>query len=478
VIPRRRPAAAAVVLVLSSCYALSGCSGSDGAQPGASGVGDPYFPDLGNGGYDARHYSLALAYAADTGRLTGTAEMTARATAHLSAFNLDLAGLAVASATVDGAPAVVSRAGTELTLRPRHHLARGRTFRTVVRYSGVPRRIIDPDGSAEGWLASDDHRRVEALGEPSGSMTWFPSDNHPSDKATYDIRVTVPSALKAVSNGELRSTSDTEPGVTTYAWHTAEPMASYLATVVIGPYETHASPETRQPGGSATSHSGHGPAVFTAVDPTVAPAGRRLLTALPAVMSWEEETFGPFPFSSTGLIIGRPADAAYALETQNRPFLPGPTDVVTLVHELAHQWYGDSVTPATWRDMWLNEGFATYAEWLWQDHQKGQGHVPIARSFAAAYDDPAEWAFPPGRPRSAADLSQPPVYGRGAMVLQRVRREVGDATFFRILRGWPAAHRHGNASTADFTAYAELLSGRDLSRVWQDWLYGDRKPHL
>lgn len=430
-------------------------------EPGAAGVGDPYFPGLGNGGYDVRHYGLTLDWNPDSGRLTGTAKITARATQDLSAFNLDLAGMTVTSTTVDGERAASSRAGSELTLRPARGLERGSTFVTVVRYSGVPKRITDADGSAEGWLRTGG--RVAALGEPTGSMAWFPGNNHPSDKAAYDVRVTVPDGLTAVSNGELTHTTRVGGGRTAFTWHSPEPMASYLATVAIGPYETH------------RRRTGTGPAgtVFTAVDPAVAKRSAGLLAALPGIVEWEERMFGPYPFSSTGVIIGREQDAQYALETQTRPFLPGPTDVSTLVHELSHQWFGDSVTPKSWRDMWLNEGFATYAEWLWSERTD---HKPVAESFDEAYADATNWTFPPARPRSAADISQPPVYGRGAMVLQRLRLAVGDTTFFRILHDWPQTHRHGNASTADFTSYAEKESGKNLDGVWNAWLYGETKP--
>ncbi|MEW1722842.1 M1 family metallopeptidase [Streptomyces sp. NPDC093109] len=486
-----RPPAATrpLVLPLVLLVLASGCTG-DGTRAaagpagpaghvGAAGLGDPYFPGLGNGGYDVEHYGLTLDYTPATGRLKGVAEITARATQDLGAFNLDFAGMTVDSATVDGASAAVRRDGTELTLRPRARLGRGDTFRTVVRYSGVPRRITDADGSQEGWLvdAAEDGRRVVALGEPTGSMAWFPGNHHPSDKASYDITVTVPAGLglKAVSNGELRS-ERTRDGRTSFAWHEPAPMASYLATVAIGPYRTKATAGTKNV-----------VPLYTAVDPTVVNDSAALLAAVPRVMKWSERNFGPYPFSSGGLIIGRPGDAEYALETQTRPFLPGPTATETLVHEVAHQWFGNSVTPKTWRDMWLSEGFATYAEWLWLAETEG---VPVGDSFAEAYADQANWAFPPAVPPSAARISDPPVYGRGAMVLQRVREAVGDDTFFRIVRGWAREHRHGNAGTGDFTAYVEReaggsgasgpsgTAGRKLESVWDAWLYGKAKPPL
>ncbi|MEU6143036.1 M1 family metallopeptidase [Streptomyces sp. NPDC047081] len=452
---------------------LAACSAGVNGTPGGSGVHDPYFPKAGNGGYDVTHYDLKLAYIPgddSAGHLTGTATLTARATKDLTAFDLDLKGLDVEDVTVEGKRARWNRAGQELTIRPHDDLTDTETFRVTVRYSGTPQTLTDADGSHEGWLSTADG--ALALGEPVGSMTWFPSNNHPSDKATYDIEVTVPKGLQAVSNGELTSETATTGGRTTYSWHTAEPMATYLATVAVGHYDI-----TRY-----TIGKNRLPA-YVAVDPTEAKASRKVLAKLPEIMEWEEYNFGPYPFSSTGAIVDRGEDAEYALETQNRPVFPGAPDTETLVHELAHQWYGDSVTPKTWRDMWLNEGFATYAEWLWDEDHGGD---TAQQTFDALYkgdyyDDPADnkaiWAFPPARPSSAAHISDSPVYDRGAMVLHKIRETVGDDTFYDIIQGWAATHRHGNADTADFTAYVEKKApDKDFEEIWKDWLYGDGRP--
>ncbi|MFE0426720.1 M1 family metallopeptidase, partial [Streptomyces sp. NPDC058953] len=336
----------------------------------------------------------------------------------------------------------------------------GAHFRTVVRYSGLPRAITDADGSKEGWLRTA--TGAVALGEPAGSAAWFPGNHHPSDKATYDLAITVPKGVTAVSNGDLARRSTTGRGDTTFVWRSAEPMASYLATLAIGPYEIT---RTRTEGGLP---------VIGAADAAVVEATRGVAKRVPEFLDWAAGRFGPYPFSTAGVIAVPDGVAAYALETQNRPVIPaGMFDVPTVVHELAHQWYGNSVSPATWKDIWLNEGFATYAEWLWAEDREG---TPAADSFAEAFADDANWAFPPAEPPSAEQLTEAPVYGRGAMVLHQVRRAVGDRVFFELLRGWPAAHRHGNASTADFTAYAEKLSGKDLDKVWDVWLYGDGRP--
>ncbi|GGY27410.1 metallopeptidase [Streptomyces djakartensis] len=464
---RLLPALTAVPLTLTLA-ALTACGAGVHGVPGGSGVRDPYFPKAGNGGYDVSHYGLRLAYTPDAHHLTGTATLTARATKGLSAFNLDLRGLKVEAVTVGGVAARWNRAGQELTVRPRDDIRQGERFRVTVRYSGAPETVTDPDGSEEGWLRTTDG--VLALGEPTGSMTWFPGNHHPSDKAAYDLTVTVPRGLQAVSNGELRSET-TANGRTTFRWHTAEPMASYLATLAIGDFDI------------SRSRTGDGLPLYTAVDPAETEASRPVLGRIPEVLRWAERRFGPYPFSAGGAIVDRAPEVGYALETQSRPVFPDAPDMTFLVHEFAHQWYGDSVTPRSWRDMWLNEGFATYAEWLWEEDHGGES---TQETFDALYsgdyfdteeDGEAIWEFPPAEPPDAARISEPPVYLRGAMVLQQVRQAVGDDGFWRILRGWAAEYRHGNAGTDDFTRFVEKQApGVDFDGIWEDWLYGEGKP--
>ncbi|OKJ60269.1 metallopeptidase [Streptomyces sp. CB02009] len=448
----------ALALLAGGCTEATG--GVRGA-PGSAGLRDPYFPKLGNGGYDVGHYALTLAYDPGTGRLDGTAEITARATQDLSAFNLDLAGLTVEGASVDGEPAAVNRAGNELTLRPREEIRDGAEFRTTVSYGGVPEPVTDADGSREGWLRTDDG--AVAVGEPAGSMTWFPGNHHPSDKASYELALTVPAGLEALSNGVRTARRTEADGRVTTEWRAAEPMASYLATVAIGRYAT----STAAPG------SGTVP-VLTAAERPIAAATAPLRGEIPEIIARQERRFGPYPFSTAGAIVTEDGPLGYALETQTRPVFPAAAfDRTTLVHELAHQWFGNSVSPASWRDLWLNEGFATYAEWLYTEEYE---HVPARTHFERAFAQEANWAFPPAAPPAAENLFDPPVYQRGAMVLHKLRETVGDETFDEILRGWPAKYRHANASTDDFTAYAESVAGRGLDELWDVWLYGDGKP--
>ena len=482
---RLRPPPRAASTLLLACGLLAGCLTSCSGGPGPSaagptaslppgagrpGVGDRLFPDAGNGGYDVTHYGLDLSYDPGSGRLRGTAVISATATQRLTRFNLDLAGLHVDRVTVGGRAAQARREGTELVVRPAAPIGRSARFETTVVYQGVPRTLTDADGSREGWFRTDDG--ALALGEPVGSMAWFPGNHHPSDKAAYDITVTVPAALTAVSNGQLLTDRRTG-GRRTFHWRTAEPMASYLATVAIGRFDVSRS---RTPAGLP---------LYTAVDPRSDDrATAAALRRIPEILAWESGLFGPYPFASSGAIVdhlprGR---VGYALETQTRPVFPGDgpppaVDLSTLVHELAHQWFGDSVTPSAWQDMWLNEGFATYTQWLWAEREDG---LPMARSARAAFADPATWAFPPAAPPAVAAVSGPPVYGGGALVLYELSRVLGERALLRLLKDWAAAHRHGNASTADFTAFCARSTSRNLGPLFDTWLYGrnGRPSHL
>ena len=455
--------------LLACALSCTGGGAAGGPPAGAPGVGDRLFPEAGNGGYDVTHYGLDLSYDPGSGRLRGTAVVTATATQDLKAFDLDLAGLTVTRVTVGGRTAAVHRSDTELTVRPARPLDRGARFATTVAYEGVPELLTDPDGSHEGWFRTDDG--ALALGEPVGSMAWYPGDDHPSDKAAYDITVSVPDGLSVVSNGELAGRRSTG-GRTAFHWRAAEPVATYLVTVGIGHYDVTRS---RTPSGLP---------LYVAVDPRSDDAGTAAaLRRIPEILDWESRAFGPYPFASSGAIVDRlpRGEVGYALETQNRPVFPGDgdppaVDLLTLVHELSHQWFGDSVTPRAWQDMWLNEGFATYAEWLWQAGHRGPS---LDRSAATALADRAAWAFAPAAPPTPADISAAPVYSRGALVLYELHRALGDTAFTTLLRTWPAARRHANASTADFTAFCRHLTSHDLTPLFATWLYGTSRPaHL
>ena len=469
-------------LVAVAVLLLAGCSGGD-PQPvwhtppvagatmtsapgvGSPGLGDPYYPNAGNGGYDVEHYDLTISYEPDRHRITARAVIRATTLTPLSRFNLDLHGLTVRSATVAGKPAATSRAGDELTLTPAEPLAAGTAFETVIEYGGTPSTYGDPGlAGGEGFVAHDGG--AIALGQPESAAAWFPCNDHPADKATYDVKLTVPGDLAALSNGVLRSKT-TKGGRTTWAWATTSPMATYLATAVIGDYRVRTSTHDGLP-------------VITAVAAGLPATMDDAMARTPEVLDFLEEHFGPYPFDALGGIVHDNASLRFALETQTRPvyvssFFMGPKPSVTVIaHELAHQWFGDSVSVRDWRDIWLNESFATYAGWLWAEREFKR---PLAVSFSTAYDTAAEdvWTTPPADP-GRANMFSDSVYDRGAMTLYALRQAVGAEAFDRIAREWAEKNKDGNVTTADFIAHAEAVSGRQLDDLFQAWLYGRSRP--
>ena len=233
---RARPFLVGLVLCL---VVLPGSAAAAGPPftDGAAGVGDPYFPNDGNGGYDVRHYDLDLRYDPATDVLAGSATITARATQNLSRFNLDLDGLTVRSIDVNGRSASWSRRDGELRIKPRNGLARGSSFTTVVRYDGVPAFFDEPALGTSGFFHTDDGALV--AGQPHGASGWFPVNDHPIDKASYSFRISVPAGLQAIANGRLADTR-TKKGWTTWTWEAREPMASYLTTLAIGTFDLKA----------------------------------------------------------------------------------------------------------------------------------------------------------------------------------------------------------------------------------------------
>lgn len=434
-------------------------------RPGAEGLGDPYFPSLGNGGYDVEHYELDLTWRADEGILDGVATVTAMATDDLSRFNLDLAGMDVRAVTVDGEAAGVRRTERELVVSPARPLPTGERFVAVVTYSGRPAPISDGIDLVDlGWRT--DGREAFVVSEPSGASTFFPVNDHPTDKASYTFRITAPEDLTVATNGRLVSSDDVGHGTRSWTYDASEPMASYLVQVAIGDLELV---EAGRVGDVVVRHALHR-SVLEAATRTVAGTADMLRLLV--------DVFGPYPFDVYGILVVD-EDLGFALETQTLSIIG--SDVATegrdadnvLVHELAHQWVGNAVSPATWRDIWLNEGFATYAEWLYLERSGG----PSAGSQARRYNGVAVLDLPPGDP-GREDLFAPSVYLRGGMTLQALRERIGDDSFFRLLRSWVDEHQGGTASTDDFVRLAEKVSGQSLDDLFDSWVYDPVSPRL
>jgi aminopeptidase N len=436
-----------------------------GAGPGSDGVGDSYYPTAGNGGYDVGNYDLNLVYDPEARELTGVATITASATQGLTSFNLDFTGLDPESITVDGSDAEWEHDAAELVVQPATPIANGATFTTVVAYSGRPSGYSDPSLGETGFLTSAEG--AIAIGEPEVAATWFPVNDHPRDKATYTIRISVPDSLEALSNGRLLSKEEAERvGYTTWTWREGSPMAPYLATVVIGNYRVQESTHGALP-------------VLLAVHTSLPTTIDDQLARTPEVIDYLQTVFGPYPFDAMGGIVINDPRVGFALENQSRPiyasgFFRGGDASWVLAHELGHQWYGDSVSVHDWSEIWLNEGFATYAEWLWSEHQ---GLGTAQETFDDIYQGAGAsmWSVPPGDP-GRARLFDGSVYTRGGMTLQALRITVGDEAFFRILPEWAKRKAGSSATTQEFIALAEEISGRQLDQLFQDWLYGTQRP--
>jgi aminopeptidase N len=454
-------AAATAGLAAAAALAVSAPARAQEHSPGSAGLGDSFFPRAGNGGYDVSHYELELSYKPRSKRLRATALITATATHGLSRFNLDFRGPRVSEVAVGEQPAAFTRQGQELIVTPSSPIDAGREFEVFVAYAGRVRPVRDPDGSREGWFPTGDGAFV--AGEPRGSPTWYPCNDHPTDKATYDFRITVPRGREAIANGVLVDRFR-EANRTTFLWSEDQPMATYLATATSGRFRL-------------TTSSVDGIRSYVAVDPREARGSGRALRKLPEILAYFQSVFGPYPFSSTGAIVDHAQFVGYALETQTIPVYSRAPDQGLVAHEMAHQWFGDAVTPERWSEIWLNEGFATWAEWLWRAHEGGPG---TERVFRRLYRTPAEegrfWNPPPGNPGDPKHLFAPTVYHRGAMTLEALRQRVGDPAFQAILRRWVAENLYGNVSTPEFVALAEAESGQDLDQLFQAWLYQRGKP--
>ena len=433
---------------------------------GSAGLGDPYFPMLGNGGYVAHHYALRLGYALSSHLLTGTVTMRAQANQNLSRFDLDLSGMHVDRVRVNRADATWSRDGAELRITPARGIVDGAAFTTAVTYHGSPRTITHSPivfGSSYGWIYTQDGAFVGD--EPNAAHTWFPVNDYPTDKATYTFTITVPHGTQVVANGELRHRSSTAAH-TTFVWDETRPMASYLASIDIGRWNFR------------TGHTPSGIPEVMAVDPAEAADARtaRVFGTTGRITDMWARLFGRYPFTSTGAIVDHLPNAGFSLEVQTRPlygFAPFPE---LMAHELSHQWFGDEVSVRSWRDIWLNEGFATFAEWLWDERTVAGNTYGTARSFYRQIKPGnAFWKqsiADPGRNRMFSQA----VYVRGGMTLAALRHRIGDQHFFTLLRRWTAAHRYRTATTGEFIALAEKISGRRLGRFFQLWLWRQAKP--
>lgn len=426
---------------------------------------DQYIPTSGNFGYWVSHYDLDLHYKVAINRLSGSATITAVTLTQLRTFTLDLsAALTVSKVLVNGKrPAHFGCYGGKLRVGLAPELPAGAELIIVVRYGGAPRPIRSVWGEIGFEELSDG---VLVAGQPNGAASWFPCDDHPGTKAGYCIRVSAESPYTVIANGALVS-RQVLAARTVWTYEQPEPTSTYLVTLQIGRYET--------------VHQADAPVPMRAALPA------RLRTNFdhdferqPDMMKLFIELFGPYPLSSGYTVVVTDDELEIPVEAQGvsifgANFCDGMRSHERLVaHELAHQWFGDSVTVRRWRDIWLHEGFATYAEWLWSEHSGGLSTGELAcRHHERLAESPQDLLLADPGPR---DMFDDRVYKRGALTLHALRMRLGDAQFFALLQDWTARFRHGTVVTDDFTALAARYCDESLQSLWDVWLYSTDVP--
>ncbi|MBC8170644.1 MAG: M1 family metallopeptidase [Anaerolineae bacterium] len=444
---------------------------------GSDGIGDEFYPKLGNGGYDARHYTIDLDVNLRANLLDGIVTMNAIATQDLDTFNLDLYGFEVGKVLVNGETAEFRRRARELIITPLTPLKTDDEFSVTVTYGGIPEQS-EATLFSGGWARYQ--RGVFVASEPAGAALWYPVNDHPLDKATYSITVTVPQPYVVASNGFLLSVTDAANDRVTYIWENAEPTASYLVTVNIAQFEER------------TDETEGGLPIRNYFPVALADEGEVVFSQTKDMITYFETVFGPYPFDVYGVVVAD-TDLSFALETQTISLFG--RDIITqntgrrspdgaqgvIAHELAHQWFGNSVSLVTWEDIWLNEGFATYAQVLWIEHTQTianrDGMLEAWYAIIVSPELVENGIARPGNP-PAQGLFNTSVYLRGGWTLHALRLAIGDDAFFETLKTYTSTYAYSNATTANFIAVAEEVSGQDLQALFDAWLYTDEVPDV
>jgi aminopeptidase N len=455
-------------------------------SPGAAGLGDRLFPDLGNGGYDVRHYHLDLRYetSAPSQPIDGTVTIVARATQALSRFDLDFGGEAVGAVYVNRREADWTREGEELVITPRRPLRNHRIFVVKVKhFTAVPTEPNPDDFSTAAFFFTPDGSATAP--QPNYAHRIFPSNDHPRDKASFSFRFDVPADRVAVANG-VPTGQRTEGDRSIWTYSQRQPMATELTQLAVGGYDLTSRGRHRGvPVRDVTA-----PSLTAFLDPSLALELGHL--------DWMEGQVGRYPFDIYGSFV---VDAllGFALETQTISLydrywfteLPQAVWDPVMVHELSHMWFGDSVSPWEWSDLWLNEGHASWYEYTYAEEKgfleeeteifTGTGYATLDDYMRAVYalGDQYRAAYGPvAEPASDVTLFSDNVYAGGALVLYALRQEIGDTAFRRLERTWVRRYRDESVRTADFIALASRIAHRDLGGFLQAWLYGTETPPM
>ncbi|UYM07122.1 M1 family metallopeptidase [Solicola gregarius] len=430
-------------------------------------VDDPYYPDNGEPYFDALHYDLTLDWDPSETTLSGKAAITFRVTEPRDEVELDFGEpLEVTSATLDGNRIDAVEDGEQLVLQT-PGIKPDSLHTLTIEYAGTPEPVATSSSRSDmpmvGWTTESDGG-AWTMQEPWGAYTWYPVNDHPSDKAYYSATVTTHDAMTAVFNGRLTDSRE-DADATTTSWTLDEPAASYLITIAIGDY-------------SVTSDDGPDGLPLTY---WTRPEDEQQLPRLeqsPEILEWLEEQLGPYPFDSAGIVI---VPSRSGMETQTMVTLGSGvrmTDddyVSVIAHEYAHQWLGDTVTPNNWKDLWLNEGLTMYIEALWNDHVGTASYESLIKQWAASDDLDRSTYGPPGEYRKT-EFASNNVYLSGAVMLDHIRDAVGEEVFANALRGWPEAYRNESVDREDFITYFSDATGTDIGPFVNDWLTSPTTP--
>lgn len=438
----------------------------DGAL-GAETAGDPYYPDAGNGGYDVAAYQVLLQFDPAANALAAVTTITATVTepTQLGRFSLDLQpSMEVSSVTVEGAAAGFTQQDAKLRVTPVTGLAPGASVTVAVTYTGTPGPITGGTaGLADGGWYTLDSGGAVVIGEPFSASAWYPVNEVPTDRATFAVTAEVPDGWNVISNGLPITDGLPTPtdGYQVFGWAEKSEMASYLSTIYI---DTFTQTQDTTAGGLPIINAY---AKGREADSVVADRTGEFLDFLAS-------TFGPYPFDSSGGIYL--ADSlGFALETQTRPiYSVGMGDPGTVVHELAHQWFGDDVTVERWADICLNECFASYASWLWDEHNGADLDAQYRQTLLFLGAQPTFWSSPLYDMGAGNEFGS--VYTRGPMALHALRNQIGDEKFDELLLSWIEENSGKSASWADFEALVNTIAGTDETAFMQAWFHGTTKP--